>query len=270
MDKVLRTHFKQSLEADRWIIMWLEGIKCCMPTVLTGHVRCFTTFQPLGIAKVHIKMEGTKMVQLNFSMNAQKEGNKKAAGCRQGKAAKENAKDVAKKPPKAKGTEAKNARGRRTKETTITTGTDEPPPEVADEDKPKPAADDNIIKLSFEQSEESLKTMEWAEDMDWVFKSASQLLTASCVSLTQELPVKEECAWRAGMHLVFTKSARYFTAGAGNESMSTSDDTEYTSWRILKKAICLDALQPSTKSLEIIQLRPCVVYHLCCVCVLMC
>ena len=66
-----------------------------------------------------------------------------------------------------KSTEPSHAKARRKKETAITTGTDDqPPPEVADEDKPQPAADDNIIKLNFEQSEELLKTMEWAEDMD--------------------------------------------------------------------------------------------------------
>ena len=107
------------------------------------------------------------------------------------------------------------------------------------------------------QDADNLKTMEWAEDMVWILDSASQVLSSRGYSVTTELLGEVECAWRAGYHVVFTKTANYFKALAA----SPLDDEQciYESWPVLKKSIFT---RIAAKSIEVVKRRRCVV----CVC----
>ena len=60
MDKLLRLHYKHIISPAHFNVMWAEAMKCCMPTVLSGRVRCFHGYSPAEISRVVVKMEGSK------------------------------------------------------------------------------------------------------------------------------------------------------------------------------------------------------------------
>ena len=110
---------------------------------------------------------------------------------------------------------------------------------------------DDSIKC--EQDSESLKTMEWAEDMVWVLDSAAQVLVAQGLSLTTQLLPEEEMAWRSGMHLIFTKKCKYVKLASPADITSGAEEhVDYENWPLLNKAIFA---RITHKSLECVKQR---------------
>ena len=155
---------------------------------------CIHGYLPADLARIHTKIEGSKTVRLNFS-----------------------GKGVAKAKPSAKD-RAKKPNGNNTKGQSKGKTTEEVPEEANN------AVDKHDDGIKCEQDSESLKTMEWADDMVWVLDSSSQVLVAQGLSLTTQLLPEEEMAWRSGMHLICRKKCKYFKTSSSADITSGADE----------------------------------------------
>ena len=262
LDKAIRVHYKHSISPAHFTIMWTEAMKCCLPTILDGHKKCFSVYSPAEVALVHTKMDGTKQVQLHFN----------AKGAAKKAAAKPKPKGKRKEEGKAK---AEAKRRNKTRGNNGQHEESEVAEDVKEEQDVKETQPEQSKVINCEQDIEKLKLMEWGEDMVWVLDNASQVLVARGYDVSTHLLSEEEVAWRAGYHLIFTKTCKYYKAKAPTDSTAANGDgelLEYTKWPELKKAIFT---RIAAKSVEFVKTRlvffiMCSTRHTCALSVFVC
>ena len=267
LDQLLSKHYKKHMDHDKYIILWEECMKCCIPlngSLTGGYEFCHLDWLPQRISLLATEMVNAKKVVLKVrkakakaTSKAKAKATAKCSAKAKAKAAKAKVKAMAAKTAKAKAKAVKakaNACASVTQDeeqlAELDDDQDQEEPDVDDHSQDEGRDADGAVENVEDDAVDALpaevvldsKEAQWVDDFNAVVEKASSSITARGLVFHKLFNSAYRYCLRKGLHLVWKKKCNWQYENGNDELESDAKNTDavdVTSWRVLKKKIFL-------------------------------